>query len=202
MYRAIDETYSKGAVVDAELAESREIEWIGQARQDDALAWEQIVRYYQQPVFRLAYLILGDAADAEEIAQEVFVRAYLSLNEFDDRRPLRPWLLQITRNLARNRHRSLRRYWANLRRWWQQQPELAEPAAHQPQTDAPLLWQAVRQLKPAWQEVIYLRYFLELSETETAAALKIASGTVKSRTHRALAALKDVIELQFVELIE
>ncbi len=183
-------------------ADSHDRQWIRRAQQDDATAWEQIVRQYQQPVFRLAYLVLGDAAEAEEAAQEAFVRAYLSLDGFDQERPLRPWLLQITRNVARNRRRSLGRYWANLRRWWQQQPVPVESERHHERANAALLWQAVRRLKPAWQEVIYLRYFLELSEAETAATLDIAPGTVKSRHHRALAALKDVIEHEFVELIE
>lgn len=182
--------------------DGREREWIRQAGQDDPLAWQQIVGRYEQPVFRLAYLIVGDAAEAEEVAQDAFIRAYLSLATFDDQRPLRPWLLQITRNLARNRRRSIGRYWANVRRWFQQQPEPVAAPRHRQRAESQLLWQAVRQLKPAWQEVVYLRYFLELSEAETAASLEIAPGTVKSRLHRALAALKNVIEQDYVELIE
>jgi len=193
---------ARATAADALEPDSFETECIRQARQDDAFAWEEIVHRYQQPVFRLAYLILGDAAEAEEIAQEVFVRAYLALDKFDERRPFRPWVMQITRNLARNHRRSLGRYWANVRRWWQQQPEPVELPRHQQNANAQLLWQAVRQLKPAWQEAVYLRYFLELSEAETAAALAIARGTVKSRLHRALAELKDMIEEEFVELIE
>lgn len=182
--------------------DNQETEWIRRARRDDAAAWEQIVRRYQRPVFRLAFLILGEAADAEEIAQEAFVRAYLSLDYFDEDRPFRPWVLQITRNLARNRRRSLGRYWANLRRWWQKQPEPVEHSSGQQRDNARLLWQAVRQLKPAWQEAIYLRYFLDLSEAEMATALDIAPGTVKSRLHRGLAALKELVEQDFNELIE
>ncbi len=60
----------------------------------------------------------------------------------------------------------------------------------------------MQQLRPKAQEVIYLRYFLELSEAETAAALDIPTGTVKSRLHRALQQLKVVIELDFAELAE
>lgn len=187
---------------DSRLVDNHELELIQQARQNDAAAWEQIVSRYQQPVFRLAYLILSDAADAEEIAQDTFIRAYLSLHRFDEQRPFRPWVLQIARNLARNRRRALGRSWAHMRRWWQQQPEPVEPPLHQQRAHAHLLWQAVRRLKPAWQEVIYLRYFLALSEAETAAALDIPPGTAKSRLHRALAALKRVIEQEFVELIE
>lgn len=192
----------KSETVALEAKDTGEKEWIRRARQDDPFAWEQIVRHYQQPVFRLAYLLLGNAGDAEEVAQEAFVRAYLALDGFDETRPLRPWLLQITRNLARNRYRSLSRYWTHLRRWWQQQPEAIAPPRHQQRADARLLWQALQKLKPAWQEVIYLRYFLELSEAETAVALDIPPGTVKSRLHRGLAALKTVIEQEFVELIE
>lgn len=177
-------------------------ELIRRARRDDAAAWEALVHAHQAPVFRLAYLILGNAADAEEIAQDAFVRAYLALADFDAERPFRPWILQITRNLARNRRRRIGRHWANLKRWWQQQPAPPDQKPFADRTHSQLLWQAVRQLKPAWQEVIYLRYFLQLSEAETAAALDIAPGTVKSRLHRALAALKRIIEQEFIELIE
>ncbi len=172
---------------------------IHQARQDEPAAWEKLVRQYQEPAFRLAYLILGDAAEAEEIAQDAFVQAYLALDSFDEARPFRPWILQITRNLARNRRRSLGRYWDQLKRWWQQQP--VPEVDQRDRSESQILWQAVSQLKPAWQEVVYLRYFLELSEAETAATLDIAPGTVKSRHHRALQSLKQIIERNFDELI-
>lgn len=184
---------------DADGREQEEL--IRRARQDDATAWEALVRDHQAPVFRLAYLLLGDAADAEEVAQEAFVRAYLNLDRFDAERPFRPWILQIARNLARNRQRALGRYWTHLRRWWRQQPPPVAEPAHHDRAQARLLWQAVRRLKPAWQEVIYLHYFLQLPVTETAAALEIAPGTVKSRLHRARQALKQLIEQEYAELI-
>jgi RNA polymerase sigma-70 factor, ECF subfamily len=171
---------------------------IQRARKDDPAAWEILVRRYQEPAFRLAYLILGDAAEAEEVAQDAFVRVTVALAGFDEERPFQPWLLQIVRNLARNRRRSLSRYWAYARRWWQQQSEPVTFPTHQARTEAQLLWQGVRRLKPAWQEVIFLRYFLELSEAETAAALDIAPGTVKSRLSRALQALRPILEQDFV----
>lgn len=155
---------------------------------------------HQQPVFRLAYLILGDGAEAEEVAQDVFVRAYFALDRFDESRPLRPWLLQITRNLARNRQRSLGRYWAAVQRWWQHEPEITTTAVERQESQ--LLWQAVRQLRPSAQEIIYLRYFLEMSEAETAVVLGVQPGTVKSRLHRALKQLQVVVEREFPELRE
>lgn len=181
------------------MGDETELNLIRLARQGDASAWERLVQQYQDPAFRLAYLILGDPADAEDIAQDAFIRAYLSLDSFDEGRPLKPWLLQIVRNLAYNRQRSLSRYWTHLKRWWQGNPEQVLQPVHQERAEARLLWQAVRQLKPAWQEVIFLRFFLDLSEAETAAALDIAPGTAKSRLHRALKALKPLIEQDFIE---
>lgn len=149
-------------------------------------------------MFRLAYLILGDAAEAEEAAQDAFVQAYLSLARFDVARPFRPWIMQITRNVARNRQRSMRRYAAAVRRWWQSNATPLETDL--PRDDAQLLWQAVRRLPAAAQEVIYLRYFLGMSEAETAVSLDIAQGTVKSRAHRALQRLRAIVQSDYPEL--
>ncbi len=187
---------ARSGTTDTATAEATLIE---QARHDDAAAWEMLVRQHQQAVFRLAYLLLHDPAEAEDMTQEAFVRAYLALDTFDVERPFKPWLLQITRNLAKNRLRSLSRYWAMMKRWWQEQDPVAEPA-HIKRGESALLWQAVQKLPAIAQEVIYLRYFLELSEAETAAALDVPTGTVKSRLHRALQQLKGVIEMDYVEL--
>ena len=174
---------------------------IRQARQGDAAAWEMLVRQHQAAAFRLGYLLLRTPAEAEDVAQEAFVRAFLALDKFDETRPFRPWLLQITRNVAKNRLRSLSRYWTMVKRWWQEE-ETAVEATAVSQDESAQLWQAVQQLRPKAQEVVYLRYFLELSEAETAEALDVPAGTVKSRLHRALQQLKGVIEADFVELKE
>jgi RNA polymerase sigma-70 factor (ECF subfamily) len=179
-------------------------ELISRARLGDDAAWVTLVSEHQEPVFRLAYLLLGDAAEAEDVAQETFVRAFRALGSFDVARPLRPWLMRIAANLSRNRRRSVGRYVAAMRRFVQSSPEpvahLGERSAHQ--WEAQTLWQAVRKLNSAEQEVIYLRYFLELSEAEMAAALEIAPGTVKSRLHRALARLRTVVDQDFPALRE
>jgi RNA polymerase sigma-70 factor (ECF subfamily) len=179
-----------------------EEETIRRACQGDEAAWLVLVRTYQTSIFRLAYLLLGDADEAEDVAQDVLIRAYRGLDHFERTRRLRPWLLQITRNLARNRRRAARRYLAAVTRWWQAAgaaPVVPAPAV---QSDADLLWQAVRRLAQADQEVIYLRYFLELSVGETAAALGIAEGTVKSRLSRALGRLRTVVEADYPQLRE
>ena len=89
---------------------------ISLAHRGDGAAWETLVRAYQEPVFRLAYLLLQDGPEAEDTAQEAFWRAYRALDRFDPARPFRPWLLSIAANLARNRRRSLGRYLAALGR--------------------------------------------------------------------------------------
>jgi RNA polymerase sigma-70 factor (ECF subfamily) len=164
------------------------------------------MRAHQESAFRLAYLILGDAAEAEDATQEAFIRAYHSLHRFDASRPMRPWLLSITANLARNRLRSAARYLAALQRFMRQEPPGAArtpgepPPALAEKQQAQDLWQAVRRLSQPDQEVVYLRYFLELSEAETAQTLGVPAGTVKSRLHRAVRRLRGVVEQDYPSL--
>jgi RNA polymerase sigma-70 factor (ECF subfamily) len=185
-----------------------ETELISLARAGDGSAWEKLMQDQLPAVFRLAYLLLGDADDAQDVAQEAFIRAYQALDRFDASRPLRPWLLSITRNLARNQQRSVGRYLGALQRLVWSDPETAHPSPDQRASggpgpeDAHDLWQAVRRLNRADQETIYLRYFLDLSEAETARVSQVAVGTVKSRTHRALGRLRTVVEREFPSLRE
>jgi len=173
---------------------------IREARAGDGDAWEALTRQHQEPVFRLAYLLLGDPDDAQDVTQEAFVRAYYQLNRFRDGLPLRPWLMRIASRLAHNRHRSVRRYLQALARLAREPQDDREGLHASSRADE--LWRAVRRLSPAFQEVIYMRYFLELSEEETAAALDVPAGTVKSRLHRALQQLRKVIADEHPELME
>ncbi len=138
---------------------------------------------------------------AEDLAQETLIRAISMQHQFDQSRPLKPWLLQITANLARNYRRSLRRYLRALQRLALHQPYYSEfKETSGPAWEATQLWHAIGRLAQRGQEVVYLRYFLELSEQETAQALGIAQGTVKSRLHRALVRLRGVVDGEFPEL--
>jgi len=179
-----------------------ELELINHARQGDETAWEALLRAHQEPAFRLAFLFLGDPDQAEDVVQEAFIRAFHALPRFDLDRPFRPWLLTITANLARNQLRSAGRYLTVLRRFWQEKPDhTIHPETEATQHwEAETLWQAVRHLGFADQQVIYYRYFLDLPVEETAAALNIAEGTVKSRTHRAVTRLRQVIEQDYPTL--
>src|SRR5919198_4777041 len=91
-------------------------ELIARARRGDAAAYEEIVQRYQQVAFRTAYVVTGSAADAEDAAQEGFVKAFRALDRFRIGADLRPWLLRIVANEARNRVRSSgRRHLLELR---------------------------------------------------------------------------------------
>lgn len=169
----------------------------------DVAAWESLMQTHQQAVFRLAYLLLGDPDDAEDVAQEAFLRAWNHLKRFDPGRPLRPWLLSIAANLARNRRRSAGRYFAALMRAFRDEPVSVRIEERSAQNiEAGELWIAVKTLSVADQQVIYLRYFLDLSVSETAQVLQVAEGTVKSKLSRALEKLRQVIQHDFPVLTE
>jgi RNA polymerase sigma-70 factor (ECF subfamily) len=152
------------------------------------------VRRYQDVAFRLAYTILGSAEEAEEAAQEGFVRAYRALDQFRLDAPVRPWLLTIVANAARTRRATAAR-----------RPILTLEAAATHASDDPAqspeavalfadqrreLLGAVNALRDDDQRVIAYRYFLDLSEAEMAEILGCARGTVKSRLSRALGRLR------------
>lgn len=176
---------------------------IRHAANGDAAAWEPLVLAHQETVFRLAYLLLGDPDDAEDIAQETFLRAWNHIRRFDPTRPLRPWLLSIVTNLSRNRFRSAGRYLAALTRAFRNEPApvtIEEKSSQH--LEANELWKAVQTLSVPDQQIVYLRYFLDLSVHETAEVLQIPEGTVKSRLSRALERLRVIIQQDFPVLAE
>ena len=177
---------------------------IRHAANGDATAWEPLVLAHQEAVFRLSYLLLGDPDDAEDIAQETFLRAWNHLNRFDTTRPLRPWLLSIASNLASNRRRSAGRYLAALTRAFRNEPASSTSIEEKStqRMEASHLWKAVQTLGVPDQQIVYLRYFLDLSVMETAQALEIAEGTVKSRLSRALDRLRRIIQHDFPVLAD
>lgn len=170
---------------------------VRRARSGEGSAWDDLVRQHQDSVFRLAYLLLGDPDEAEDVAQETFIRTLQHLDRFDESLPLRPWLLRIASNLSRNRKRAVGRYWNALQRLGRREIEAGQGLDRD---DAQLLWQAIRRLKHADQQMIYLRYFLELPEAEMASILEVPRGTVKSRLHRGLNRLRNVVETEFPDL--
>ena len=177
---------------------------IRHAANGDAAAWEPLVLAHQEAVFRLSYLLLGDPDDAEDIAQETFLRAWNHLKRFDLTRPLRPWLLSIASNLASNRRRSAARHLSALTRAFRNEPasSISIEEKSMRHMEASHLWKAVQTLSMPEQQIVYLRYFLDLSVAETAEVLNIPEGTVKSRLSRALDRLRGIIQHDFPVLAE
>jgi RNA polymerase sigma factor (sigma-70 family) len=173
-------------------------ELFARAQRGDAAAYEEIVHRYQQLAFRTAYVITGSAADAEDATQEGFVKAYRALATFRPGAEPRPWLLRIVANEARNRARATgRRHQLELRLAEGFRPGGAAPspeAATVAAEERRRLLTFVNELSDEDRLVISSRYFLELSGDETAAALGIPEGTVKSRLARALTRLRTRVE--------
>ena len=157
------------------------------------MAYEELVRRYQDVAVRTAYVISPDG-DAEDAAQEAFVKAYAALHRFRSGSPFRPWLLRIVANEARNRRRSAGRRAGLALRAAEGRP--SDDAAPSPESAVlarerrAILLAALSELRDDDREVISARFFLELSEAETAEALGIPRGTVKSRLSRALGRLR------------
>lgn len=168
-----------------------------QARDGDVAAYERLVRMHQTVAFRTAYLVTRDAPEAEDATQEAFVKAYRALDRFRPGAPFRPWLLAIVTNEARNRRRSAARR-ANLTLRVEAEGEAVSPttSANSPETAVVAaerreeLLENLGTLSEDDRMVISYRYFLGLSEQETATTLGCARGTVKSRLSRAVARLR------------
>jgi RNA polymerase sigma-70 factor, ECF subfamily len=174
-----------------------ESELVERAKRGDVSAYEQIVERYQEPVFRAAYLVTRSAADAQEAAQDAFVKAYAALGRFRPGSPLRPWLMKIAVNESRNRLRAAgRREALALRVAAERQSEGADPSPEAALLTAErrrALLAAVDGLPEEHRLVISCRFFLDLSERETAEVLGWRLGTVKSRLSRALERLRAAV---------
>ena len=167
---------------------------IARSQHGDANAFGELVRLHQSLALRVAFLVVRDHAEAADVTQEAFVKAYRSIGRFRLGQSFRPWLLRIVRNEALNRRRgALRR--RSLRQQFEVEAASGE-AAPSPEAvvlaaeDAAEVMALVEQLPERQRSVVAYRYLLGLSEADTAAALGIPVGTVKSRSARALERLR------------
>ena len=152
--------------------------WIRGAQQGSVADLERLFREHWPRAFRAARLVTGDAAAAEDIAQEAFIAAVRNLDRFDRRRPFAPWLHRIVVNRAID--------WTRARRL-RAEVELA-PAAVEPDGD---MFARIAALPPEHRAVIVLRYVLEYTPGEIAKLLDVPRGTVNSRLRRGLDRMKE-----------
>ena len=153
------------------------------------------MRAHWEVMFRVAVLVTGDAGEAEDVAQDALVKSWRALARFRAGEPVRPWLLTIVANEARNRRRSAgRRSQLVLRAAREGVSGDAAPSLETTLLtgeDRSQLLARLEALPEQARRVLVCRYLLGLSEQETAAAVGVRRGTVKSRTARALERLRE-----------
>jgi len=165
-----------------------EQKWLRLAQQGDALAFSQLVELYAKPVHNLCYRMLGNTQDAEDAAQEAFLRAFRAIGRYDPKRKFASWLLSIAANYCIDQHRRARLNIISL----EDSPEAslgdkaAGPAARLVQRETQDELQALlARLDPRDRAAIILYYWHELSYEEIAAQLSLSESALKSRLHRA-----------------
>jgi len=185
---------------------SNETEWIRLAREGDQAAFGRLVVTYQTPVYNLAYRMLGNVGEAEEAAQEAFLRAYTHLRSYDPQRPFRSWLLSIASHYCIDRLRRRRITWLSF------EDEIAAPGRSTELTEGWLtsdspnpeavvaqkerekqIQQLLAALSPTDRAAITLRYWYDYSYEEIGETLSLTVSAVKSRLHRARRALANMI---------
>jgi len=179
-----------------EPAQPSDIELVTRARAGDDAAFGALVGRYQAVAMRVAAAISGSVEDAADIAQEAFVKAHRSLPKLADPAMVRPWMLRIVANEAKNvlRGRARRRQREERYGSWVI-GTARDPEASALDADAARdLGLALGRIGARDRQVLAYRYFAGLSEAETARALEVATGTVKSRTARALTRLRAELE--------
>ena len=167
----------------------REDQFIARARDGDDLAFQEVVNAYQGPVFNLCYRMLGNAQEAEDAAQETFLKAYRNMKRYDPNRKFLNWILSIASNHCIDRLRRRRLHIISLD---EMLPRFENPAPNpgpeEVMTDLELredVREILEQLGSTDKAAVVLRYWYEYSYEEIAEALSLTVPAVKSRLHRA-----------------
>jgi RNA polymerase sigma-70 factor (ECF subfamily) len=162
--------------------------WIQRAQSGDQEAFACLVETYQIAVYNLAYRMLGNAAEAEDAAQETFIRVYTRLDTYDSERKFSSWLLAIASHYCIDRLRQRRWDWLSLD---ELPPRHLLASSSRPEEtiirgeERDEVRQLLNQLPPHYRATVILRYWYDLSYQEIAEALEITESAVKSTLHRA-----------------
>ena len=165
--------------------------------QGDQHAWDLIVRQYWRKVFNVAYKFVGKHDEAEDLAQDIFLKIFKSLDTFDRRANFQTWLISVSRNLCIDHYRSVRKERETIDRGVdaaELSPATPEPgpiAALEQRDRVALLRQAMAALPETLRTAVLLRDIQELSYQEIADKLRLPEGTVKSRINRARGLLRE-----------
>lgn len=171
--------------------------WLEQARRGDKFAFGQLIEAYQGPVYNLAYRMLGNSGEAEEAAQEAFIRAYTRLDSYDPTHKFSTWLLSITSNYCIDQIRKRRAVLLSI-----DEPLPPHPALHSDNNKGPeaayvaqereeLVQDLLKELPEEYRQAVVLRYWYDMAYEEIAEVQKTTVSAVKSRLFRARRMLAD-----------
>ncbi|MDL4841255.1 RNA polymerase sigma factor SigW [Aquibacillus rhizosphaerae] len=175
-------------------------EIIKQVKKGDQSAFEDVVTFYQNKVYQICFRVIGNAHEAEDLAQETFIRAYVNIHSFDDKRKFSTWLYRIATNISIDRIRKKKPdYFLDAEvkgtdglDMYSQLP--AEQLLPEEEVESlelqSYIQQEIMQLPTKYRSVIALRFVDELSLAEISEILSIPVGTVKTRIHRGREALR------------
>ena len=171
--------------------------WLEQARRGDKNAFGQLIEAYQGPVYNLAYRMLANSGEAEEAAQEAFIRAYTRLDSYDPAHKFSTWLLSITSNYCIDQIRKRRAVLLSL-----DEPLAPHPALHSDNSKGPeaqflaleredLVQSLLNELPADYRQAVVLRYWYDMSYEEISELQETSVSAVKSRLFRARRQLAD-----------
>jgi len=192
-------TSGKACILDTEEATNRvyrlqdEVTLLRASLDGETAAWGEVVTRYKDAVFGLCLGFLRNRADAEDIAQDAFVRAYLNLRRYNLEKKFSTWLFTIAANLCRNRLRYRRNH--PVVEPPDSMPGGGDPAAAIAREDRRAkVKAALSRLPYSYRAPLILRFYNDLSYRDIGDILGIPEGTVKTRIHRGKAMLKDLME--------
>ncbi|MEM7129980.1 MAG: sigma-70 family RNA polymerase sigma factor [Chloroflexota bacterium] len=180
--------------------------WVQQASKGDRDAFSKLVEAYQRPVFNLTYRMLGNVQEAEDAAQETFLRAYSRLEQYNPDHKFSTWILSIANNHSIDRLRKRRATFVSI----DDNPVLQNLEDDEPRPEptamrrehARELQTLLMELDPDYRTPLVLRYWEELSYDEIAQTMDISVSAVKSRLFRARQKMADIYKKAEEEVIE
>ena len=160
----------------------------------DREAFRHLVEQYKGQLFGTAYLMTGNAAQAEEHVQEAFLLAWRGIRTFRRGSAFKPWLMRILVNAVRSQQRKRSLATVPLEESIPRATPSSQHEAIEASEDRQAVRQALAQLSPEHRQVVVLRYFADLTVAQVAQSAGVREGTVKSRLHRALRHMRELLE--------
>lgn len=177
------------------LSEAQEKELVIRCLSGDQEAYRALFDYYFDELYRTAYVLVKSPADADDAVQETFIRIFQSLHTYDPNRPFRPWLHRILLNVCKDLWRRRKWFFLPIEQAYDLRDNLQGPEDTMIQDEElARLAQAIRELSPKHQAVVVLYFLNDMRISDVAEVVGVPEGTVKSRLHHAIRALRKRLE--------